>query len=233
MKKLLIIFIIIVTSVFMEQPVMASEIDIPIQETVTILVCETPRLKATKILTIEKGQTVNWWTPSLENTEFADDPGWVFAHWYCMDTQEIVTNETKFYQDCSIYAVWDYEIPETPPVAGYLPGYDEEDTDDSLVIQQVTAARPVIKNLKNIKGKKLRFTIKNPIEVDDYEIRYATNRKLKGYKKLYNLFSNKYTTIKKLKKGKTYYIKIRGCKVCNAKICYTKWSKIKRIKIKK
>ncbi len=236
MRKRLRIFLGIIGFIaimFVKPAVLAAQADDVDQKIITISVYETPRLKVTKTLTIKRGQTVNWWIPSMENTEFADDPSWVFSYWYRKDTQEVVTNEIKFYEDCSVYAVWDYEVPKPPTDGDYLPGYEEEEEDDTLLIQQIRTAKPVIKSLKNIKGKKLRFSIKSPIEVEDYEIRYAANKKFKGYKKLYSLYDEKRTTINKLKKGKTYYIKVRGCKICNTKMYYTKWSKVKKIRIKK
>ena len=40
-------------------------------------------------------------------------------------------------------------------------------------------------------------------------------------------------TITKLKKGKTYYVRVRAYKKLSGKKIYGKWSKIKKIKIRK
>ena len=40
-------------------------------------------------------------------------------------------------------------------------------------------------------------------------------------------------TIKKLKKKKTYYVRIRCMKKAGKKIIYSKWSSVKKVKIKK
>jgi hypothetical protein len=40
------------------------------------------------------------------------------------------------------------------------------------------------------------------------------------------------TTVKKLKKSKKYYVKVRAYKTKNSKTVYSKWSKVKSIKTK-
>ena len=39
--------------------------------------------------------------------------------------------------------------------------------------------------------------------------------------------------ISKLKKGKTYYVRIRVCTTVNGKTLYSKWSAVKKIKLTK
>lgn len=40
-------------------------------------------------------------------------------------------------------------------------------------------------------------------------------------------------TVKKLKAGKKYYVRIRICKIVNGTTYYSDWSKAKTVKIKK
>ena len=66
-----------------------------------------------------------------------------------------------------------------------------------------------------------------------YEIIYGNNSRMtKGKKVLETKGTGK--TIKKLKKGRTYYVKVRGFKKDSAgKKVYGAYSKVERIKIKK
>ena len=66
-----------------------------------------------------------------------------------------------------------------------------------------------------------------------YEIKYSTNKKFKKSVKTVR-FTGKSKTISKLKKNKTYYVKVRAYKKdANGNKVYGKYSKIKKIKIKK
>ena len=64
-----------------------------------------------------------------------------------------------------------------------------------------------------------------------YQLQYALNKKFKK-KKSVQTKKTKYT-IKKLKKKKTYYIRVRAYKMNGRKKVYGKWSKVKKVKIKK
>ncbi len=69
--------------------------------------------------------------------------------------------------------------------------------------------------------------------VDGYQIQYSTSKsfkhaktvKVKGYKR-----SSK--TIKKLKRNKRYYVRVRTYAKMGHKTYYSKWSKKKRIRTK-
>lgn len=72
-------------------------------------------------------------------------------------------------------------------------------------------------------------------QVTGYEIRYASDKKFKKGKKSIYIKNNKICskTIKKLKKGQKYYIKIRGYKVIDGKRYYGNYSKVKAVTVKK
>lgn len=92
--------------------------------------------------------------------------------------------------------------------------------------------KPYVKkvSLKNIKGKKLKITIKAS-DAKGYHIKYSTNKKLKNAKTIH-IQKTSYT--KKLKKNKTYYVKVRAYNTNrNGTKVYSDWSKIKKITIKK
>lgn len=93
---------------------------------------------------------------------------------------------------------------------------------------QISAAgRPKIR-AKNVKGKKLSVTISGTAKC--FELQYGTNKKFKKAKKVI-LTKKSYT--KKLKKGKTYYVRVRGYNLKNGKKLYSAWSNVKKVKIKK
>ena len=86
----------------------------------------------------------------------------------------------------------------------------------------------IAKNQKKCKAKVTWKKVSNSL---GYQIQYATNKKFKKAKKK----TVKYTfvTLKKLKKKKTYFIRIRAYKIADGKKVYGKWSTVKKVKIKK
>ena len=84
---------------------------------------------------------------------------------------------------------------------------------------------------KNGKGKKLTVKWKKVTGAKGYQLQYALNIKFKK-KKSVQTKKTKYT-IKKLKKKKTYYIRVRAYKMNGKKKVYGKWSTVKKVKIKK
>ena len=82
------------------------------------------------------------------------------------------------------------------------------------------------------KGKgKVKVIWKKVIGSSGYQVQYSLNKKMRAAKlkkcKAASL------TIKKLKKKKTYYVRVRAYKYVNGKKVYGKWSSIKKVKIKK
>lgn len=64
-----------------------------------------------------------------------------------------------------------------------------------------------------------------------YQVQVSTNKKFK--KRLTGqTFENIYK-VKKLKKGKTYYVRVRAFLPDSKGAIFTKWSKIKKVKVKK
>ena len=100
-------------------------------------------------------------------------------------------------------------------------------------IKVIKKKKATISSLKNKKGKKVVVTIKKVKYADGYEIKYSTNSKFKKNVKKVQTKSVK-KTLKKLKKGKTYYVKVRPYyKDSSGKITYGKYGKVKKVKIKK
>ena len=92
--------------------------------------------------------------------------------------------------------------------------------------------KPSIKQLKNIKGKKVKVTLTKKISgATGYQVAYAANSSMKKQK--VKSFKSTSVTIKGLKKKKTYYFRVRAYKKQSGKTVYGSWGKKKRIKIKK
>lgn len=88
--------------------------------------------------------------------------------------------------------------------------------------------------LKKKSKRVVKVSWKKQKNVSGYEV-YRSTKKNKSFKKIKTLKKvGKVTyTNKKLKKGKTYYYKVRAYKVVSGKKVYGKFSTVKKIKIKK
>ena len=96
-------------------------------------------------------------------------------------------------------------------------------------------ARTVIKKIKNRNGRRVQVKFKKVAGADGYEIVYSTGVNF-GKKKTkavsYNASKN-IRTIKKMKKGRRYFVKVRAYKMNGTKKVYGKWSPVKVIRVKK
>lgn len=89
-------------------------------------------------------------------------------------------------------------------------------------IKKIKASQKAI----NLKWKRIK-------DATGYKIQYSTSKKFKKAKTVTVKGSKKTkTTLKKLKKGKKYYVRIRAYKTINGKKYYSIWSKKKSVKIK-
>lgn len=87
-------------------------------------------------------------------------------------------------------------------------------------------------NVKNKKKKTASLTWKKVSGAKGYEVQYALNKKFTKQKKS-KLVTKPKLTVKKLKKGKTYYFRVRAYKINHGKKVYGKWTSIKKVKIRK
>ena len=99
--------------------------------------------------------------------------------------------------------------------------------------EKIKVGKTSLKTLKNQAGRKAKISYKKITGAKGYEILYCTSKKFtkKSTKKI-NTKKTTYT-IKKLKKGKTYYFKVRAYKLDkkNEKV-YGPYSKVKKLSIK-
>lgn len=95
-------------------------------------------------------------------------------------------------------------------------------------------SKPVIKSLENIKGSKLKLVLKKKTtDVRGFEVLYSTDKAMKKSVKKAS-FTSTSKTISKLKKGKTYYVKVCAYKLDSAgKKVYGSYSNVKKVQIKK
>lgn len=107
----------------------------------------------------------------------------------------------------------------------------------SKTTQKITLKKPgkvTGLKVKNQKKRRLVISWNWKVNMSGFQIQYALNQKFTKKKK--SKMVGKWTsqkTITKLKKGKTYYLRVRVYKKSSGKKIYGKWSKIKKIKIRK
>ena len=82
------------------------------------------------------------------------------------------------------------------------------------------------------KGKASITWYRNP-NVSGYQIQYATNKKFSKAKTVTASTANGSKTISSMKKGSTYYFRVRGYRTVAGKKYYSAWSTSKSVKIKK
>ncbi len=106
-------------------------------------------------------------------------------------------------------------------------------SDDSQteVSQVATLGKVKLSSAKNKKKNKAVLKWKKLSGAIGYQIQYGTNKKFKKAK-VKTTGKTKYT-LKKLKKKKTYYIRVRAYQVANGVKVYGKWSGVKKVKIRK
>ncbi len=90
-------------------------------------------------------------------------------------------------------------------------------------------------SVKNTSSKKMTVKWTKRSSVTGYQIQYATNKDFTKNKKSVKASGAKKSskTISKLKKGKTYYVRVRTYKKVSGKTYYSAWSSAKKVKIKK
>jgi hypothetical protein len=99
----------------------------------------------------------------------------------------------------------------------------------------VNPAKTSISSLSNTKGKKMTVKWKKNAACTGYQIQYSTDKNFKTGVKTVKVAKSSTTskTIAKLKKGKTYYVRVRTYKTVSKENYYSGWSKVKKIKVSK
>ncbi len=104
---------------------------------------------------------------------------------------------------------------------------------DEKIICRLKA--PKLTSVKNNGSKKAVAKWNAVKKVKGYEIQYSTSRDFNNKAKIKKVksASKESYTINKLKKKKTYYVRLRTYKKANGTTFYSAWSNIKKVKIKK
>lgn len=91
-----------------------------------------------------------------------------------------------------------------------------------------------INSVESAKKKQLTVDWKKDSQATGYQILIATNKDFTKNKDAVTVKNNKTTskTIKKLKSGKTYYVKVRAYKTIGGKKVYGSYSKVEKIKVR-
>lgn len=111
------------------------------------------------------------------------------------------------------------------------PGVSDNDSNISKNSDNNLLSKVVLKAPKNKKGKKIVASWSAVKGAKGYQVQYAASR---NFKKKSSVSTKKTTyTIKKLKKNKVYYIRVRAYDTNGAEKAYGAWSKIKKVKVKK
>mgnify|MGYP002764908866 CR=1 FL=1 len=93
---------------------------------------------------------------------------------------------------------------------------------------------PTKLKIANQKGRKLSVTWKKQKKISGYQIQYSTGKAFAKGTKITNIVkSSDKAVIKKLKKGKTYYVRMRSYQKSGSKKTYSAWSSYTKVKIKK
>lgn len=111
---------------------------------------------------------------------------------------------------------------------------DYKTVSEKITLTFVKLANTKLSEAKNLPGKKISIKWKKVPKASGYQIQYATNSKMSGAKYMKVIGSSKTKkTIVGLKKGKTYYVKIRTYKNIGGVGLYNAWSSAKKVKILK
>lgn len=97
-----------------------------------------------------------------------------------------------------------------------------------------TPDTPKIKSAKNSGKKKMTVKWNKVTDIDGYEIQYSTSKTFKSSVTKKTVSASKTSaSYSKLKKGKTYYVRMRSYVKVNGVKKYSKWSTKKTVKINK
>ena len=130
----------------------------------------------------------------------------------------------------TLYAVWEKNenipIPKNDTIKNDTIPADEKPV---KVIVKKSAIRKAVRTKNN---KKIKITLKKVAGVKGYQIQYATSKKFTRKTTKTVKVKKNIKTITKLKR-KVYYIRVRAYKTVKGKIYYSKWSNVKKVRIKK
>ena len=143
------------------------------------------------------------------------------------------TNQISFYypivKDKYGNRVYPKELPTTTQPTTVAPNTKKPTVKPAAKVKAPGKAK--IKKAKYKKKRKISLKLKKVSGAKGYQIRYSDSKKFDGY---WEKFTKKTKiTLKKLDKNTKYYIKVRAYKLVNGGMLCGKWSKKKKVKVKK
>lgn len=108
-------------------------------------------------------------------------------------------------------------------------------TDSETKTVAVKPSSPALSSAKNIKGNKLLVQWTKNTTATQYQIQYSTDKDFENGVKTITISKNSTVskTIRSLKKGKSYRVRVRACKAVSGKKYYSDWSNVRKVTIKK
>ena len=197
--------------------------------------------------TIEGLSSMTTTNQRLTSLPSARQDNYKFEGWYtAANGGSMITTSTDFRSDMSVFAHWTYQPAVNPPVnppvtdtntgnsgstnTGSTDVSEPDDIDEAPSVEKTK-----LKNLKNTGKGKLKVYWKwNPYG-DGYQIAYSTNKYFPS-SKTKRISAGVFTdskTITGLKKGTTYYVRVRAYQKVSGEKFYGPWSNVKKIKLKK
>lgn len=119
------------------------------------------------------------------------------------------------------------------PSAAKKPSASSDTQDASSETSTKASAPKAVKGLRVVNQKPLKLIITwlPDTTVKGYEVQYAMDKKFtRSLKK--KTVKTTYCTVKKVKRSKTYFVRVRAYKLQGTKKIYSKWTKVKKIKVK-
>lgn len=135
-------------------------------------------------------------------------------------------------------SIYKYFVPKGTYYISFM-SYGEENTGTYTFSTKLSGmTKSKVRAVKNLKGKQAKITWVKKNDVDGYQVQVAQNKRFtKGRKSeaiaVSSYFHVNSHTFTKLKKGKTYYARVRTYKLVNGKKYYSDWSSAKKVKIRK
>lgn len=162
----------------------------------------------------------------IDESSYVNAAGHSFEEWeteYRTDRQPTCTSEGSKSIHCR-----NCEVTKDSTV---IPATGQDD--QPTVTENNNTAKVKLKSVKAAGKKKLKISWKKSFGQNGYQIQCAINRKFTKNKKTVNSPANAVNkTIKGLKSKKTYYVRIRSCKIVSGKKYYGAWSNVKKCKVK-
>ncbi len=125
--------------------------------------------------------------------------------------------------------------PTVSPVSGSTAGMGiSPPYDDSGGTVSAKLKKAAVSSVKVTGKGKASVRWQKKAGISGYEVQYALNKKFTQDVKTKRISGQKKTgvTLKKLKGKKTYYVRVRTYKKSKGKVVYSKWSGIKKVRIK-